>query len=75
MSEPKEVYLGDGLFASFDGFQIQLRAERHEGNHRVFLEPQVFHALCDYARECGMAVRGKFKEVKGGDDGQEATED
>jgi hypothetical protein len=37
MSE-RETYLGDGLYASFDGYQIRLRAPRENGDHEVFLE-------------------------------------
>lgn len=37
MSE-REVYLGDGLYASWDGWQIKLRAPRDGGDHVVFLE-------------------------------------
>jgi hypothetical protein len=33
-----EVYLGDGLYASFDGWQIKLRAPREGGDDVVFLE-------------------------------------
>jgi hypothetical protein len=43
MSE--ETYLGDGLYASFDGYQIILRAPREDGDHWVALEPPVFMAL------------------------------
>lgn len=38
----QEQYLGDGLYASFDGFQIILRAPRAGGDHWVGLEPLVF---------------------------------
>jgi hypothetical protein len=31
-----ETYLGDGLYASFDGWQIRLRAPRENGDHEVF---------------------------------------
>jgi hypothetical protein len=34
----RETYLGDGLYASFDGWQIRLRAPREGGDHVVFLE-------------------------------------
>jgi hypothetical protein len=34
----RETYLGDGLFASWDGIQIRLRAPRDGGDHVVFLE-------------------------------------
>jgi hypothetical protein len=33
-----ETYLGDGLYASWDGWQIRLRAPREGGDHEVFLE-------------------------------------
>ncbi len=33
-----ETYLGDGLYASFDGFQVCLRAPRSDGDHVVYLE-------------------------------------
>ena len=38
MSSTHETYLGDGLYASFDGWQIKLRAPRDGGDHEVFLE-------------------------------------
>lgn len=43
-----ETYLGDGLYASFDGFQIILRAPREEGDHWVALEPNAFIALTEF---------------------------
>jgi hypothetical protein len=36
-----ETYLGDGLYASFDGWQVKLRAPREGGDHEVFLEDGV----------------------------------
>jgi hypothetical protein len=44
MSAP-ETYLGDGLYASFDGTQIILRAPRENGDHFVALEPSVLEAF------------------------------
>jgi hypothetical protein len=46
-----EIYLGDGLYASFDGFTIWLRAPRDDGDHRVALEPEVFARLVAFANE------------------------
>lgn len=43
-----ERYLGDGLYASFDGFMITLRAPREGGDHWVGLEPDVFAALLKF---------------------------
>lgn len=42
---PEEVYLGDGLYASFDGYMITLRAPREGGDHHVGLEPEVLDAF------------------------------
>ena len=44
----KEEYLGDGLFASFDGFMFTLRAPRPDGDHWVGLEPSVLQAFDEY---------------------------
>jgi hypothetical protein len=44
----KETYLGDGLYASFDGYQITLRAQRENGDHFVALEPLVLEAFFHY---------------------------
>lgn len=40
-----ETYLGDGLYASFDGYQISLRAPHLEGDRTVYLEIPVYLAL------------------------------
>ncbi len=44
----KETYLGDGLYASFDGYHIILRAPRYGVDHHVALEPPVFDELLEY---------------------------
>lgn len=46
--ETNEAYLGDGLYASFDGWHIWLRT--NEGNE-VALEPKVYRNLLDYQRK------------------------
>jgi hypothetical protein len=47
-----ETYLGDGLYASFDGWQIVLRAPRSDGtntwDHWVGMEPNVYRALVSW---------------------------
>lgn len=60
MSDGKETYLGDGLYASYDGFFIKLRAPRMNGDHEVLLEPQVFGALLQFvmqSKPLGDAIR------------------
>lgn len=51
MSERKEVYLGDGLYASFDGFMFTLRAPRGDVDHWVGLEPSVMQAFLAFVIE------------------------
>ena len=41
----QETYLGDGCYASFDGYQIWLRSPREAGDHTIALEPETFIAL------------------------------
>jgi hypothetical protein len=47
----KETYLGDGLYASFDGFMFTLRAPREGGDHWVGLEPQVMEAFDEFRKQ------------------------
>ena len=51
MPRPNETYIGDGLYASFDGFSIWLRAPRELGDHVVALEPQVWRELQKFVEE------------------------
>jgi hypothetical protein len=46
-----ETYLGDGLYASHDGWQFKLRAPNHDGDHVVYLEPSVVAAFLDYVKQ------------------------
>lgn len=48
MTEDNNTYLGDGVYASCDGYQIWLAVNHHE-NKQVALEPQVLRALVAYA--------------------------
>lgn len=49
---PYETYLGDGVYASCDGFQIRLRTEQPDGQHVISIEPDVLGALVLYAKRC-----------------------
>ena len=44
----KEVYLGDGLYASFDGYQIKLRAPTGLNDQEIYLEPKVYNNLIKF---------------------------
>lgn len=59
----RETYLGDGLYASCDGWQIKLRAPRgHAGDHVVYLDPTVFAALTSYEARIREAARARKPE-------------
>jgi hypothetical protein len=45
-----ETYIGDGVYVSFDGWQVWLRAPREEGDHRIALEPEVYQSLHQWLR-------------------------
>jgi hypothetical protein len=55
MSTLQETYLGDGLYVSMDGYMIRLRTSRPEGEHCVYLEPNIYQALVDYIERIGWA--------------------
>ena len=55
-----ETYLGDGLYASFDGFMITLRAPRGHQDHWVGLEPSVLAAFDDWRK----AIEAKARLAK-----------
>jgi hypothetical protein len=51
---PRE-YLGDGLYAEFDGYHIWLISSDGASDlQRVALEPDVYNALRNYARFVGI---------------------
>jgi hypothetical protein len=53
MIAERETYLGDGLFASFDGVMITLRTPRTGGDHWIGLEPEVMAAFIEFAKSVG----------------------
>lgn len=54
MESLNESYLGDGLYVSYDGWQICLRASRWDGDHvvhhSVYLQQDVYNNLLEYVR-------------------------
>ena len=57
--ETKETYIGDGVYASFDGFHIGLRAPREHGSDHVFLERELLESLIQYAITVGWLKDGQ----------------
>ena len=52
MTSPSEnsVYLGDAVYASFDGWCIWLHLNDHRSPGLIALEPSVLQALIRYAK-------------------------
>ena len=49
--QPERVYLGDGLYASFDGYNIVVETERLNGMHYIAFEPGVAAAFIRLVRK------------------------
>jgi hypothetical protein len=47
----KEQYLGDGVYASFVGWQFCLLAPRENGDHVVYLDPVVLRTFDECHRK------------------------
>ncbi len=49
MSDGNKDYLGDGVYADFDGYQLRLYLDDGTGEHNeIYLEPCVLAALDGY---------------------------
>lgn len=55
------TYIGDGVYAAFDGHTTWLRTDREEETHYIGLEPEISSALADF--EKNKARLGGFKVV------------
>jgi hypothetical protein len=45
------TYIGDGVYARFDGYQIELRAnDVDKPTDIIYLEPQVLQSLNEFAK-------------------------
>lgn len=71
MSARNETYLGDGLYARDDGFQIWLRTPRENGDHEVALEGSV---LAEFVRFIEKSRGLTIKISKGGSDHDETRD-
>jgi hypothetical protein len=46
-----KTYLGDGLYASYDGYQIRLWTDRGDGDiHEVYLNPATLDSLLKFMK-------------------------
>lgn len=64
-------YLGDGVYASFDGFQIWLDTRAQLPVNTIALEPVVMASLIEYYKE--VTQKPPSKETNNGDKEQPRT--
>lgn len=57
MSEQNQTYVGDGVYAEFTGWSINIRVNNHENPIAVVFEPEVLQNLVDYARKRGFQIK------------------
>lgn len=55
-SEPT-VYIGDGVYAEFNGYDVQLRTNREDGKHFLHLERDAVQHLVRFLRDKGWEIR------------------
>ena len=46
------VYIGDAVYAHYDGYGIELRLNSHYAPCAVYLEPEVLQALSEFYKRC-----------------------
>ena len=46
------IYIGDAVYAHFDGYGIELKLNDHRNECVVYLEPQVLQALTEFYKRC-----------------------
>jgi hypothetical protein len=64
----KPRYLGDAVYASFDGYHICLHLNDHASEPVVKLEKAVLHELNDYAEDIDRFIKEEMGEMANEDD-------
>jgi len=49
----EQHYIGDGVYVSFDGYQIKCETMRESGRQELYFEPDTFQSLLDFAKQIG----------------------
>ena len=73
--QPPETYLGDGLYASYDGYHFILRTPRGHRDHWVYLDPQVLEAFLIYigkVTNSDIAFLSRVKPIEGASSGNQS---
>lgn len=65
MDEPTEtIYLGDGVYASFDGYHVILDLRAQDSTTRIALEPAVMEQLKAYGNHIESLVAGARQAIE-----------
>lgn len=65
-SSGSDIYLGDGVYASWDGYHIILDTRAQYPVQRIALDPSVYRNLVDFATELSRQLRNRAKETDHG---------
>lgn len=58
MRQIEDQYLGDGVYASYDGYHVWLDLRAQDPKIRIGLEPNVVEALNQYIAQIAKATGG-----------------
>jgi hypothetical protein len=64
----EDTYLGDGVYASYDGYHIFLDLRAQDSTTRIGLEPQVLDALDHFRLQINRAEKRRKELSKEGGD-------
>ena len=67
-----DQYIGDGVYASHDGYYLWLDLRGQDSTTRIGLEPSVFEALIDYKKYAEAQWALKNQETAREDESAEA---
>ena len=56
MDAMEDAYLGDGVYASFDGYHIVLDLRGQDDSTRILLEPKVIEALLKFRKSVNARI-------------------
>lgn len=58
----KSIYIGDGVYASFDGYAVELAVNHHD-NKVVVLEPEVWANLVRFVENIPQLLREQGEQT------------
>lgn len=62
--QPINQYLGDGVYARFDGYMLTIRLNAHDSNDSVIaLDSEVLVALNEFAMTSQIAMKSRVQEL------------